>query len=331
MENHMNQLNKVIKIALGSTLSILLATFLGLQYSISAGIITLLTIQDTKKETIFISAKRVIAFAFATMLALCLFPPLHYSTVSFGMFLFIFVGGCYLIKLGDGIAMNAVLASHYILSADLSLSMIGNEAMLLLLGAGIGTLVNLIMPNHVQQIRKDQQTIETELRKILFRMAYFIQESDKSSYQPNCFESLQEIIQNGLRRAYMNMNNSLLKESQYYIQYMEMRKQQYSILKEIYEKIVLLKTVPSQAVDVSHFIEEIANTLMESNNAKQLISKEELLHEQLRQSPLPVTREEFEDRAVLYMILVDFKLFLQIKERFADTLTAEQLEMYWSN
>lgn len=327
----MNQLNKVIKIALGSTLSIFLATCFGLQYSISAGIITLLTIQDTKKETIFISFKRIIAFVFATTLALCLFPPLHYSTISFGIFLFIFVGGCYLTKLGDGIAMNAVLATHYILSTDLSIAMIGNEAMLLLLGAGIGTLVNLVMPDHVQQIRNVQATIETELRKILFRMAYFIQENDKSNFQPNCLEALQQLIRDGVKHAYTNMNNSLLKESQYYIQYMEMRKQQYSILKEIYEKIILLKSVPAQAVDVSRFIEEIANTLMESNNAKHLISQEELLHEQLRQSPLPVSRDEFEDRAVLYMILVDFKLFLQTKERFADNLTAEQLEKYWPN
>lgn len=327
----MIQLNKVIKIAFGSTISILLATFFGLQYSISAGIITLLTIQDTKKETIFISLKRFIAFIFATTLSIGLFPPLQFSTISFGIFLFIFVGGCYLFKLGDGIAMNAVLATHYILSADLSFSMIGNEAMLLLLGAGVGTLVNLVMPDHVKQIRNDQATIETELRKILFRMAYFLQESDKSKYEPHCFEALQQLIRNGLSHAYTNMNNSLLKESQYYIQYMEMRKQQYSILKEIYEKIVLLKTVPAQAVEVSRFIEEIANTLMESNNAKHLISQEELLHEQLKQNPLPVTREEFEDRAVLYMILVDFKLFLQTKERFADSLTAEQLEKYWSN
>ena len=46
---------KLIKIAVGCVASIFLADVLGLGYSTSAGIITLLTIQDTSRETITIS------------------------------------------------------------------------------------------------------------------------------------------------------------------------------------------------------------------------------------------------------------------------------------
>ena len=48
---------KLLKIAVGSVASIFLADVLGLSYSTAAGIITLLTIQDTARETITISAK----------------------------------------------------------------------------------------------------------------------------------------------------------------------------------------------------------------------------------------------------------------------------------
>lgn len=48
---------KLIKIAVGSVASIFLADVLGLGYSTAAGIITLLTIQDTSRETITISVK----------------------------------------------------------------------------------------------------------------------------------------------------------------------------------------------------------------------------------------------------------------------------------
>ncbi len=48
---------KMVKIAIGSVISIFLADMMGLSYSTSAGIITLLTIQDTSRETIAISAK----------------------------------------------------------------------------------------------------------------------------------------------------------------------------------------------------------------------------------------------------------------------------------
>ena len=42
---------KVIKIAVGTGLAIFIADTFGLNYSVSAGMITLLSIQDTKKST----------------------------------------------------------------------------------------------------------------------------------------------------------------------------------------------------------------------------------------------------------------------------------------
>jgi uncharacterized membrane protein YgaE (UPF0421/DUF939 family) len=326
----MKKFNKAGKIALGSTMAILLANSIGLDYSISAGIITLLTIQDTKKETIFISLKRIIAFLFATILALILFSNFGFTTIPFGVFLFLFVGGCSIIKLQDGIAMNSVLATHYILSGNMGLSMIANEALLLVIGAGIGTLINLFMPSNIKHIREVQERIESDLRKILFRMAYFLRESDKSSYEDQCFAPLQEDINLGLSYAYTNMNNTLFQESQYFIRYMEMRKHQLQILTEIYSKIISLHSVPKQVFPISQFIESIANSLAESNNAKGLLQLAHNLEEEYQQSSLPLTREEFEDRAVLYMILKDFKIFLLVKEEFADTLTKDQIQKYWS-
>jgi len=109
-----------------------------------------------------------------------------------------------------------------------------------------------------------------------------------------------------------------------------MRKHQLQILAEIYDKIISLRSVPKQVIPISQFIESIANSLAESNNAKGLLLLEQKLEEEYRQSSLPITREEFEDRAVLYMILKDFKMFLLIKEQFADTLTKDQIQKYWS-
>ena len=43
---------KILKIAAGTGISIIIAEVLGLRYSASAGVITLLSIQDTKRETI---------------------------------------------------------------------------------------------------------------------------------------------------------------------------------------------------------------------------------------------------------------------------------------
>lgn len=325
----MKNLNKVSKIAIGSTISILLASAVGLEYSISAGIITLLTIQDTKKETIYVSLKRVASFIIAALLAFILFGGFGFTTINFGIFLFLFVGICSIANLQDGISMNSVLATHYILSGRIDITMIANEFALLLVGASIGTLINLIMPDNKNVIKQIQKEIEEDLRKILFRMAYFLREDDKGRYTSQSFSSLQQHINLGLKHAYTNMNNTLFQESWYFIRYMEMRNQQLQILISIYEKIKSLTTVPDQATPLSAFIEQIANTLNESNNAKSLLQSEHHLEEGYKQNALPTSRKEFEDRAILFMILKDFKVFLLIKEQFVDTLTKEQIDKYW--
>ena len=61
MNQHFNVL-KVVKIAGGSLLAMLIAEGLGLNYAASAGVITLLSIHDTKRETIRLMARRMSAF-----------------------------------------------------------------------------------------------------------------------------------------------------------------------------------------------------------------------------------------------------------------------------
>lgn len=109
-----------------------------------------------------------------------------------------------------------------------------------------------------------------------------------------------------------------------------MRRQQYKILKEMFEKAAKLTLVTPQAYDLAGFIMDIANTLSETENAKGLLKMEDELLIKYKESPLPASREEFENRAVLYVILTDLRMFLKIKEEFADSLTQEQKEKYWT-
>lgn len=53
---------KAFKIALAAVLSILTANLLGLKYAVTAGIITVLSIQNTKRETLKTARNRGLAF-----------------------------------------------------------------------------------------------------------------------------------------------------------------------------------------------------------------------------------------------------------------------------
>lgn len=320
---------KLLKIAVGSAAAIFLADLLGLGYSTAAGIITLLTIQDTSRETIVISAKRICAFLVATFLSYAVFHLFGYHVFSYGIFLFLFVAVCGPLRLAIAVSINAVLVTHYLLEQKMTFSQIGNEALLLLIGAGIGTLLNLFMPGKGKEIRVMQYQLEEDLRAVLLRMSEYIGREDKSDYTGSCFDKLQTDIEAGKKQAFAYMNNTLFQESKYFIDYMNMREQQTVVLRDIYKKIVSMQTVLPQTVQVAELLRETAVTFGESNNAKVLLARREEAFLQMKDSELPRTRQEFEDRAVLYGIMTDLEYFLQLKEEFADSLTQEQIERYW--
>ena len=320
---------KLLKIAIGSAAAIFLADRLGLNYSTSAGIITLLTIQDTRRETIMIAAKRIGAFLLATVPAYGLFQLFGYHVFSFGIFLLLFIAGCMSLRLQDAVSINAVLATHYLMEKNMSFSLIGNEALILLIGAGIGTLLNLYMPGKSREIRAMQYQLEEDLRTVLLRMSEYIKKEDKSDYTGNCFDKLQTDIEDGKKQAFAYMNNTFFQESKYFIAYMNMREQQTVVLQDIYKKIINMRTVWPQTEQVSELLYETAVTFGESNNAKALLVTREELLSQMKDSKLPATRKEFEERALLYGILMDLEYFLQLKRAFADSLTKEQIGRYW--
>lgn len=50
----------------------------------------------------------------------------------------------------------------------------------------------------------------------------------------------------------------------------------------------------------------------------------------MEHSFLPKTREEFENRAILYHLLLDTQRFLLMKQEFVQSLTEEQVNIYWN-
>ena len=86
--------------------------------------------------------------------------------------------------------------------------------------------------------------------------------------------------------------------------------------KNICRNIIRLTTTPEQGKALADFIRQTADEFEEQNNVETLLSELERLHHYYEQQPLPVTRQEFENRSMLYHILEDMKAFLDIKKDF---------------
>ena len=67
---------------------------------------------------------------------------------------------------------------------------------------------------------------------------------------------------------------------------------------------------------MSEFTENIANNVYADNDCVELICKLDKLRKNYRAMQLPKTREEFENRAMLFQFLNDLEDFLLIKKEF---------------
>nr|WP_300002461.1 aromatic acid exporter family protein [Tissierella sp.] len=311
----------LLKTGIGSAIAIILANRFNLLYSASAGIITLLTIQNTKIETISIALKRIAAFFIAVAIAFAVFNQFGYSSASFGAFIFIFVAICNLLGLQDGISMNAVLTTHFLIEKRMDAPFILNEISLLIIGMGIGIVINLIMPKNMDRIKKEQEIIETKMKDIL-KCISCVLKGKKECLACNDFQEeidikdLERLLNGSIEAAYQEAGNTLLTETRYQISYLEMRKLQLVALKDIFKNIQEINGIIPQSIRVSRYIEKVADEFHELNNVKALMSDLEELYESFRKETLPKTREEFENRAILFNILSDIERFLQIKRSF---------------
>lgn len=307
---------KLIKYVVGSVVAVLLAAALRLEFAYAAGIITLLTIQDTKKETVKIAAKRIVIFIIMTILSAAVFPLAGYHVWAFGVVLIPYLICCIALDMKEAIAPIAVLCTHYISAGSCNAGMILNEFLILVIGAGVGILLNMFMPDSRAKLVEYQRTVDDKMIHILKRMALYMERDNKSDYTGECFEELDKMLSNLKKEALYYMNNHFLGENDYYYEYMQMRARQCGILKRVYSDIVRLTTTPQQVRALADFVERIAGEFAEENDVQGLLEELEALKESYTVSELPKSREEFENRAMLYHIMEDLKVFLQIKREF---------------
>lgn len=321
---------KTGKIAVGSALSIMIADILGLSFGTAAGIITLLSVQNTKKETLQVAGRRILAFIIAIILSWVVFNMLGYTAITFGVFLFIFVIICELGSLSEGISICAVLVTHFLTLQRMNMQDVWNEFLLLVVGIGVGAVTNLYIPRNVREIKESQIYIEGKMREILVRLAGQLKQPDNQRVLI-AIQELHLYIQHAVKLAYENQNNTFLSDTQYFISYMELRLTQLTVIERICSLVEKVDASLPQAVELAEFFEHVADSFRETNDGVRLLEEYEKLKLYFEQDKLPVERREFENRAVLYLILGEMQWFLQLKNDFAANLTEKQLSLYWDD
>lgn len=306
---------RTIKMVLTTLLAIILAEQLQLSYSISAGIIALLSLQDTRKSSLAIAKSRLLAFFLAFAIAYLAFFLFGFNLWALFIYLLFSVPLLYYWHLEAGLVPITVLVSHLLLLKSLNIPVLFNELWLFLIGTGIALLGNTYMGKQTEAIKNLQLQVERELKELLFA----IEDSLLNQFNQDLWEkrdALETILENALKLVYRDSHNQLFSQTNYQVHYFEMRQRQIRILKDILTSCQKLRGGTRQSILLAHLIHETGQQLSEKNSALTLLEDIDLLLETYRQGELPQSRQEFENRAQLFLLLQDLERFISEKTQF---------------
>ncbi|MDE7323756.1 MAG: hypothetical protein K2N73_13765 [Lachnospiraceae bacterium] len=307
---------KAFKTALAAVLSILTANLLGLNYAVTAGIITVLSIQNTKRETLRTAENRGLAFLCALIISFMCYKIFGFSVGAFVIYLFFFSFLCLNAGWGEAIAMDSVLISHFLTEQCFDRQIILNELLLFVVGTAFGILINIHLRKREDEFERLSRQVDDEIKGIIHRMAENLRREDKTEYHADCFVRLEDKIRAAKECALRNWNNTILSQSSYELDYIRMRENQSRVLINIYKSIVMINMLPAQIIQVANFFDKIEEQYHRDNDVRELLNILEKTLLNMKSEKLPENREEFEARAVLFYTLKQLDEFLILKNQF---------------
>ena len=140
---------------------------------------------------------------------------------------------------------------------------------------------------------------------------------------------LEKELQGFVLEAYEYQENTFHSHPVYYIDYFEMRSDQCHVLHNLHYEVKKIRYIPKQARVVAEYMLYLADYVVERNVPSAQMEKLEGIFRDMKKEELPKSREEFENRAILYHILMDMEEFLVYKQRFVRSLDERQKKLYW--
>ncbi len=326
----MSVFQRTIRITVSALLANFVAMLIGLENPYAAGIIAILAVLNTRKETFDrvkeYSGSTILAFAIAT----AVFYIFGYSIYSFAVYLAVYVPLAYFLKVDAGIAPCSVLVTHFLIAESISWAWQINGLAIMFIGLFFALLANFWIPSQNQKIEMMVVDIEKQMSLILFLLEKRLLEGSKN--RERIQQELKDLCKQTIeleKIAFIEYDNRGFSDDSesYYIKYAQMRQRQYEILNRITNSLDNVLPNTDENRILASIFGETAEQLDETNTGIELLGYISNLYRVFRDSSLPKSREEFESRAILYNILTEFEKFLELKRDFYQEFGESKIEI----
>ncbi|MEH7454610.1 aromatic acid exporter family protein [Gottfriedia acidiceleris] len=307
---------RTIKTAIGSGISLLIAEALHLQNYSTAAVVTLLSIQNTKRRSFIVAIQRFVASVIAMLIGWMMFEFLSYTPLTVVIYFLLTIPLLVTLRLQEGIIPSSVIVLQIYVSNNKSISFLFNQVEILAVGILIALIMNTYMPSIEKKMIESQKKIEQNFKMLLLGIALKMKGKDEES-QNDLIVETKMLLQTAKTLAYRQVENSFIKSNLYYINYFEMRERQFEIISN--QIIPLLKKVtlnyPHSKI-VAEFFEDTGVYLKEKSTGIELLGEFSHMMNDFKKMPLPESRDEFETRASLMMIVYELEKVISLKLEF---------------
>lgn len=308
---------RTAKLAFVFIIATIISMVVQLENATAAGIIGLLTILDTRTATLEKSWAYLVATLLAFIISSIFYTLIGFNVLTIGAYLVVFVPLAYKLEVHSVIAPVTVLVTHFLLVESIGWRWQINEFLLMVVGVSVALVINLWMPSQDKTIEQLKQAIESQMRKILAMMAHRLTHPEIIHADvKNQLSILDKTLGQFEQLSLLDYDNQLFSKNPYYIVYYQMRREQYHLLKQMETVLPQIELKMEYNTILSSIFVQTAAELDEQNTGQVLLENIAHLFNVFRKSELPTTRKEFENRAVLYQLLLTFERFLEAKYDF---------------
>jgi uncharacterized membrane protein YgaE (UPF0421/DUF939 family) len=315
---------RTIKTALGTAISILIAQQFGLDNFASAGILTILCIQVTKRRSLRTAWDRFLACVLVMPFSALFFEGIAYHPLVIGVLLFFFIPTIVMLQAPDGVVTSSVIILHIYLAGHISTNLILNELGVIVIGIGVALLMNLYMPSVDKKLQQYQHEVEENFRIIFCEMVGYLRNGDRDWSGREITETAR-LLEAAKTLAIKDVENHFLRDENMYFHYFRMREKQFEIIERILPIVTSITQTVTQGKMIADFLEELSENIKLANTANVYIGKLNELNKEFEEMELPQTREEFEVRAALFQLVNEMNRYLEIKSSFHTSKVNEQI------
>lgn len=301
--------SRTVKTAIGAMIALVIAQVLSLENTATAAVITLLSVQSTQRRSIQIAWQRFAACILGILLAVLIFEGCAYTAVGVGVLLFFYIPVMAKLGLQDGIVPGFVIIMQLYISQNITYALILNQICIVAIGILVALLFNLYMPSVEGEIKKISKELEGNFKVIFLQFGRFIRKKERV-WNDEYIIKTKKLIDEGMGLAKRSEENNFFKRDSYYLQYFTKIHQQFQIVERMVPLIIQLPTTFEQNEMVAEFVDDLGTNMEDRNR---LLLKLQELRGEFEQMDLPKTREEFETRAALLILINKIELFIEIE------------------